>query len=364
MAEIAEGESLVIMKLLIIGGTVFLGRALVDEALRRGGEVTLFNRGRSGPPPGGVEVVQGDREDEDALRALTEGRTWDWVIDTCGFEPRTVRRSVRALAGHVGAYAFVSSFHAYADWPAKAVDESLPRHACAPDAAPDDVPYNALKAGCERAVEEGFPGHSLIVNPGIIVGPGENVGRLPWWLETIARGGRVLAPGTPDRAMQLIDARDIAHFVLDRLAEGGSGRYLTTGVPGNTTMGELLRACVVATGADTELVWADERFLRDHDVAPWTEVPLWVPDDPELSGAWTASSAKALAAGLRCRPIAETVADTWRALADGGYPRPKYLQGKTPVGMTEEKQDAVLAAWDARGAQAGSDAGTEAGTQV
>ncbi|MFF3016913.1 NAD-dependent epimerase/dehydratase family protein [Streptomyces sp. NPDC057939] len=340
------------MKILLIGGTVFLGRALVDEALRRGHEVTLFNRGQAGPTPDGAEAVRGDREDEDALRALAEGRTWDWVIDTCGFEPRIVRRSVRALAGHADAYAFVSSFHAYADWPTKAVDESFPRHACAPDASPDDVPYNALKAGCERAVEEGFPERALIVNPGIIVGPGENVGRLPWWLETIARGGRVLAPGSPDRAVQLIDARDIADFVLDRLAEGGTGRYLTTGVRENTTMGELLAACVDATGAGTELVWADERFLQDHGVAPWTEVPLWVPTGPESAGAWTASSAKALAAGLRCRPITETVADTWRALVEGGHPRPKYLQGATPVGLDKDKHDAVLAAWDARGSRA------------
>ncbi|MFE0347202.1 NAD-dependent epimerase/dehydratase family protein [Streptomyces griseoluteus] len=339
------------MKILVIGGTVFLGRALVDEALRRGHEVTLFNRGQSGPTPAGVDTVQGDREDERALAALVEGRSWDWVVDTCGFEPRVVRRSVQALVGHAETYTFVSSFHAYADWPAKGVDESFPRHACAVDVSPDDVPYNALKAGCERAVEEDFPGRALIVNPGIIVGPGENVGRLPWWLETIARGGRVLAPGSPDRAMQLIDARDIADFMLDQLAEGGSGRYLTTGVPGNTTMGELLTACVQATEAETELVWADEQFLQEHDVAPWTEVPLWAPDIPEVVGTWTASSAKALAAGMRCRPVAETVADTWRALNEGGYPRPKYLQGKIPVGLDKDKHDAVLAAWDAQGAR-------------
>ncbi|MFI5806730.1 NAD-dependent epimerase/dehydratase family protein [Streptomyces sp. NPDC051561] len=336
------------MKILFIGGSVFLGRALVDEALRRKHEVTLFNRGRSGPRPAGVEAVVGDCEDEDALRALVEGRSWDWVIDTCGFEPRTVRRSVQALIGHADAYAFVSSFHAYADWPAKGVDESFPLHACAVDASPDDVPYNALKAGCERAVEEGFPGQALIVNPGIIVGPGENVGRLPWWLETVARGGRVLAPGSPDRAMQLVDARDIAAFLLDRLALGGGGRYLTTGAPGNTTMGELLHACVRATGARTELVWADEQFLQEQGVQPWTEVPLWAPDIPEVAGTWTASSAKALAAGMRCRPVAETVADTWRALNDEGYPQPKYLQGQVPVGLEKDKHDAVLAAWDAR----------------
>ncbi|MEU9109269.1 NAD-dependent epimerase/dehydratase family protein [Streptomyces xanthophaeus] len=334
------------MKILIIGGTVFLGRALVDEALRRKHEVTLFNRGQSGATPAGAEAVVGDREDEDALRALVEGRNWDWVVDTCGFEPRIVRRSVQALIGHADTYAFVSSFHAYADWPAKGVDESFPRHACAADASPDDVPYNALKAGCERAVEEGFPGQALIVNPGIIVGPGENVGRLPWWLETVARGGRVLAPGSPDRVLQLIDARDIAAFLLDRLAVDGGGRYLTTGTPGNTTMGELLHACVQATGAQTELVWADEQFLQEQGVQPWTEVPLWAPDIPEVAGTWTASSAKALAAGMHCRPVAETVTDTWQALNEDRNPRPKYLQGKTPVGLAQDKHDMVLAAWD------------------
>ncbi|MFE7410300.1 NAD-dependent epimerase/dehydratase family protein [Streptomyces laurentii] len=339
------------MKILVMGGTVFLGRAFVDEALRRGHELTLFNRGQSGVTPAGVEAVRGDREDEEALAALVEGRHWDGVVDTCGFEPRIVRRSVRALAGHVETYAFVSSFHAYADWPAKSIDESFPRHACAVDAAPEDVPYNALKAGCERVVEEGFPGHALIVNPGIIVGPGEPVGRLPWWLETVARGGRVLAPGSPDRVMQLVDARDIATFLLDRLAEGDSGRYLTTGVTGNTTMGELLAACAEATGSDAAFVWADERFLQEHDVAPWTELPLWAPDLPEFAGTWTPPSTKALAAGMRCRPVAETVADTWRALRDGGYPPPKYLQGKTPVGLAKDKHDAALAAWEARSPQ-------------
>ncbi|MER5891354.1 NAD-dependent epimerase/dehydratase family protein, partial [Streptomyces sp. NPDC001941] len=227
------------MKILVIGGTVFLGRAVVDEALRRGHEVTLFNRGQSGVTPAGAEAVRGDREDEDALAALVQDRRWDWVIDTCGFEPLSVGKSVRALTGHADAYAFVSSFHAYADWPAKGVDESMPRHACAVDATPDDVPYNALKAGCERVVEDAFGDGALIVNPGIIVGPGENVGRLPWWLQTLARGGRVLAPGSPDRPLQLVDARDIAAFLLDRLTDGRLGRYLTTGVPGNTTMGDL-----------------------------------------------------------------------------------------------------------------------------
>ena len=151
------------MQILVLGGSVFLGRAFVAEALRRSHEVTTFNRGRSGTDPDGVEVVRGDREVTDDLQRLVEGRHWDVVVDTCGFVPRVVGESARTLSGHARAYLFVSSFHAYADWPAEPVDESSPRYACAVDAGPDDVVYNELKAGCERAIEESFNGNSLIL---------------------------------------------------------------------------------------------------------------------------------------------------------------------------------------------------------
>jgi 2'-hydroxyisoflavone reductase len=342
------------MRLLVIGGSGFLGHAFVTRALRRGDRVTTFNRGRSGTDVPGAEVIRGDREKDDDLRRLVEGRRWDAVIDTCGYVPQVVGRSARALSGHADAYLFVSSIHAYADWPERRVDERSALHACPPDAGPDaDVPYNALKAGCERAVESGFDGRLLILNPGLITGPREQVPRLTWWLTRIAAGGPFLAPGDPGRAMQLIDARDIAEFGLARLAAGATGRFLVSGVPGNSTFGALLDECVHVTGADAVPTWVDDAFLLKHGVAEWTELPMWTPDGPAAAGVWLPSSEKALQAGLRCRPVAETVRDTWswigeekitadRAAADG-------------QGIDLEKERRILAAWAERRHRAQAD---------
>lgn len=303
------------MRVLMIGGSVFLGRAFVTQALRRGDEVTTFNRGRSGPDLPGVEAIRGDREATGDLQRLVADRHWDAVIDTCGFTPRVVGRSARLLSGHAGTYVFISSIHAYVGWPAHRVDENAPLHECPPDAGEGaDVPYNAFKAGCQRAVEAGFDGRVLIINPGLITGPHENVPRLTWWLRRIARGGRVLAPGDPGRAMQLIDARDIAAFGLAQITAGATGRFLTSGTLANTTFGKLLDDCVAVTGADAELVWADDAFLAGQAVEEWTELPMWVPGTPDTAGIWLPSSDKALDAGLRCRPVTETVRDTWRRL--------------------------------------------------
>ncbi len=329
------------MKLLLIGGSVFLGRAFVTEAMQRGHEVTTFNRGRSGSDVPGVEAVRGDREVTADLHRLAAGRSWDAVIDTCGEVPRVVGQSARLLAGHASAYAFISSIHAYAGWPAHQVDEHAPRHDCPPDAGPDDVAHNALKAGCERAAEDAFHGRVLIINPGLIAGPHENEGRLTWWLHRISRGGRVLAPGDPDRAIQLIDARDIAAFGLTQIEAGTAGRYFTSGTPANTTFGALLNDCVQVTRADAELVWADDTFLLSHAVEAWTELPLWVPGTPQTAGIWLPSSSKAIAAGLRCRPVTETVHDTWEWLQTQ-TPR------DTPTGIDPEKERRILTAWTTR----------------
>ena len=309
--------------MLMIGGSVFLGRAFVAQALRRGDEVTTFNRGRSGPDLPGVEAIRGDREVTDDLERLVAGRYWDAVIDTCGFTPRVVGQSARLLSGHAGTYAFISSVHAYAGWPAHRVDENAPLHDCPPDAGSDaDVPYNALKAGCQRAVEAGFDGRVLVINPGLITGPHENVPRLTWWLRRIARGGRVLAPGDPGRAMQLIDARDIAAFGLAQITVGATGRFLASGTLANTTFGTLLGDCVDVTGSDAELVWADDALLVDQAVQEWTELPMWVSGTPDTAGIWLPSSDKALNAGLRCRPVTETVHDTWKQLQSETHPAP------------------------------------------
>ncbi|HEX2361668.1 MAG TPA: NAD-dependent epimerase/dehydratase family protein, partial [Jiangellaceae bacterium] len=168
------------MRILVIGGSVFLGRAFVTEALRRGHEVTTFNRGLTGADVPGVEIVRGDRQLTADLERLVDDRRWDAVVDVCGFAPRVVGESVRLLSGHADSYLFVSSISAIRDWPAEPVDEASARHECAPDAGPEGD-YGVLKAGCERAVETGFGGRVLIISPGLILGPHENVGRLPWW---------------------------------------------------------------------------------------------------------------------------------------------------------------------------------------
>lgn len=336
------------MKVLVIGGSVFLGRAIVVEALRRGHEVTTFNRGVSGEDLPGVEAVHGDREVTADLERLTAGRRWDAVIDVCGYVPRVVGESVRMLSGRADTYAFISSISAISDFPARPVDERSPRYPCPPDAGPDDGDYGTLKAGCERAVEQGFAGNVLIIQPGLILGPRENVGRLPWWLTRIERGGRVLAPGDPGKAMQLIDARDIAAFVLDRSEAGDAGRYLTSGVPAGITYGDWLAECAAVTGSDVEFVWVDDAFLLERKVQPWTELPLWVPDTPEFANVWAPSSAKALAAGLRCRPIAETVRDTWEWLREIPVERRSFGSGPLAHGIDSGKEAEILAAWAAR----------------
>lgn len=339
------------MKILVIGGSVFLGRHIVAEALRRGHEVTTFNRGRSGTDLPGVEAVRGDREVTDDLVRLAADRQWDAVVDVCGFVPRVVLESVRTLSGHAPHYTFISSISAYPDWPDKpGVDETFPRHECPPDADAEYGDYGVLKAGCERAVEEHFDGGALVIQPGLIIGPYENVGRLPWWLTRISQGGRVLAPGDPTMPMQLIDARDIAAFTLDQAAKGTTGRYMTGGVQGNTTYGGWLDDCREVTGSDAEFVWVDDAFLIDQGVEQWTELPLWYAGgaDGQSQGVWTHTSAKALAAGLTCRPVRETVQDTWEWLKEIPEDRRSFGSVRLSHGIDPEKEARILAAWDAR----------------
>jgi 2'-hydroxyisoflavone reductase len=335
------------VRILVIGGSVFLGRAFVVEALRRGDEVTTFNRGVTGVDVPGVEIVRGDREVIADLERLVDGRHWDAVVDVCGFAPRVVGESVRLLSASAHSYLFVSSISAIRGWPSEPVDEDSPLYECPPDAGPTDGDYGVLKAGCERAAQA-FDGRVLIISPGLILGPHENVGRLPWWLRRIARGGPVLAPGNPDREMQVIDARDIAAFGLARIAAGGSGRFLTSGVPGNTTFGRLLGDCVAATGSDAELTWIEDAFLVEHSVEEWTELPLWTAGGPETAAVWLPSSAKALAAGLRCRPVTETVRDTWIWVASGGADVLAVYRELPQHGIDPAKEEVILTAWAAR----------------
>jgi 2'-hydroxyisoflavone reductase len=296
------------MKLLVIGGTVFLGRAVVEQAVARDCEVTIFHRGIHGSGIFGseVEALIGDRtQDLSPLR----GRSWDAVIDTCGFEPEHVAASGKLLADAVSHYGFVSSGSAYRDWPEKPVDENSEVFDS------DEREYGPLKAACERALDSALPGRVLIARSGVIVGPNENIGRLPWWLRRIAAGGEVLTPGPKDAPMQLIDARDLAAWMLDMAAARSAGGYNAIAPRGSATWGELLAACLEATGSDAELVWVDAGAVESNVEEPWDALPLW--PIPSLPGLYGMSGERAAEAGLVLCALSETVADTWAWLRAG-----------------------------------------------
>ncbi|WP_062353344.1 NAD-dependent epimerase/dehydratase family protein [Herbidospora yilanensis] len=332
------------MRILVIGGSVFLGRAVVEEALARGHDVTMFNRGVSRADRPDVESVHGDRENHDHLVRLVDGREWDAVVDVCGYTPAKVLDGVRVLNGHASHYTFISSISAYKGFPGEiGVNEESEQFPGDPEATEGD--YGPLKSGCELAVSENFEGGTLIVQPGLILGPHENVGRLPWWLTRIERGGRVVAPGNPDREMQLIDARDIAAFTIAQVEKGTTGKFLTGGVPANTTYGQWLRDCVEVTGSDAELVWVDDAVLHEHGAQMWTEFPLWA--DDSMPGVWLTDSSKARAAGLTCRPVSETVRDTWEWLRHVPVGE-RVFGARFAHGIDPDKEAAILADWDNR----------------
>ncbi|MGH3445574.1 MAG: NAD-dependent epimerase/dehydratase family protein [Nocardioidaceae bacterium] len=311
------------MRVLVLGGTRFVGRHLVGEALSRGDEVTALTRGRSGPLPDGVRALRADRRDLAAVTEAIGGQQWDAVLDTWSGEPRVVAESARLLAGRVDYYGYVSSRSVYA-WPIpEAADERAPLVDADPEST-DTVGYAAAKRGAELAVTAAYGQRCLLARAGLILGPYEDVGRLPWWLHRIARGGRVVAPGPRDRALQYVDARDLAAFMRRAAERRIAGAFNVVSEPGHTTIGELLECCVRLTGSDAELVWVSPGRLAAAGVTGWTDLPIWVPPTGDLAGLHSGDVSAALAAGLTCRPIAETVADTWAWLHDadrtGGGP--------------------------------------------
>lgn len=328
------------MRILVLGGTLFLGRHLVEAALARGDEVTLFNRGRTNPelfPQ--VESLRGDRDGD--LAAL-RGRSWDAVIDPSARVPRWVRMTGELLADAVEHYVFISSGSVYADTSRPGVDESAPVHTIADETVEeitDPETYGALKVLCERAAEELMPGRVLSVRAGLIVGPYDPTGRFTYWVHRIGLGGDVLAPEPREQPVQLIHARDLADWILD-MAEGRrAGVFNVTGPSEPLTSEELLDACVDATSSDARLVWVGEGFLVDRGVQPWSELPLWLAPsrNPGDAGFLGMDVSRALAAGLRFRPLGETIRDT---LA-GAEPT-------TEAGLAPERESELLEAWKAR----------------
>ena len=326
------------MRMLVLGGTRFLGRHIAEHAVECGHDVTLFHRGKSLPEgvPGAASII-GDRSSD--LNRIA-GR-YDAVVDTCGFFPRDVAASCRYVRSSSpdAAYVFISSINAYRDDCPPGADESAPVWDTGDPDATEITPenYGPLKASCERTVAEAFAERATIVRPGLIVGPYDGTDRFTYWVRRVARGGTTLAPGLPQRRVQLIDARDLAEWIVALLQARRSGSFNATGPGYDLTMGALLDECRDELRSGAEFAWASEEFLREHQVAPWTEMPLFVPAE-EGQGWDTISSARAVAAGLAYRPLRATVCDTWE------WDRGRDQSVPMKSGITAEREAALLAA--------------------
>ena len=322
----------------MLGGTEFVGRAVTEEALARDWQVTVFHRGRHDPPKG-VSVLHGDRAAEDGLSALGTGE-WDAVVDTWSGAPSAVRDAARLLAGRTGRYVYVSSRSVYAFPTPAGQSEDGP----VVDGSADDggeVDYARLKRGGELAALDAFGERALLVRAGLIIGPYENIGRLPWWLSRMARGGPVLAPGPRDLAIQYVDVRDLATWILDAVESGLGGPYDLVSPPGHTTMGALLDACAQVTAGGAELHWTAPDAILAAGIEPWTDLPVWVPPGELYDTVHRSDVSRALAAGLSCRPVDETVADTWRWLRTLGGQAPRRPD-RPPVGLDPAVEAKVL----------------------
>lgn len=342
------------MKLLILGGTRFVGKHLVTAALARGHQLTLFNRGQQVLTSSiDVETIAGDRNKD---LAKLHRRTWDAVVDTCGYLPRSVKAAAQTLSASVDRYVFISSLSVYADFSQFGIDESAPLKTLTSEqldkanqidssgqtsALTYGDMYGGLKALCEQAAEETMPGRVLSIRPGLIVGPDDYTDRFTYWVVRVARGGEVLAPGRPDRYLQLIDARDLAEWIVRMVERGETGLYNANGLPEKLTMEQLLEGCKTVSKSDASFTWVDEDFLLREKVAPWSEMPLWLPEKAasHMRGFMFIDNTKALEAGLTFRPLHQTVGDTlaWRE-ANGANEELK-------AGIDREREKTLLRRW-------------------
>ncbi len=328
-----------VMRLLVLGGTHHVGRAVVETALARGDGVTTLTRGVSGSPAQGARARHADRNDPAAVRAALGDDSWDAVIDTWSSAPRAVRETATLLAGRAGHYGYISSESVY-QWPIPlGADESAP--VVDGDPGSDSTDYAADKRGGELAVLESFGGRSVLARAGLILGPYELVGRMPWWLRRIERGGDVLAPGPPDLPLQYVDCRDLAAWLLRAADQGIDGTFNAVSRPGHATMEGLLSAAVAAVGSDARLIWADPEVIEKAGIEPWTELPIWAPPYGEIASLHNSDVTAVYQAGLVCRPVTETVADTWRWLQAEGDPPVK--PGRPAHGLDPDREREVLA---------------------
>lgn len=321
------------MRLLVLGGPRFLGRAVTEAALAAGHEVTFFNRGKTNPelyPE--VERLVGDRKESvDLLR----GRTWDGVVDTCGYLPADVRASAEVLADS-GHYCFVSSISVYAHF-RQVNDENGPIAELGdlPSNEVTDESYGPLKGLCEDEVRRVFGDRALVVRPGLIVGPHDPTGRFTYWPHRISRGGEVLAPSPQDAPTQIIDVRDLGAWIVELSTGGVHGTFNATH-PGVSWV-ELLDTCRTVASSNAQITWVDPDFLVEHEVGPWMELPLWL-THPDAEYADRVDVRRAIDTGLTFRPLADTVRGT---LA--------HAQTTEAAGLRPEREAELLAAWHGRG---------------
>jgi 2'-hydroxyisoflavone reductase len=329
------------MRILILGGTRFLGRHLVEAALERRHEVTLFNRGKSNPglfPQ--LETIIGDREKD--VNKLN-GRIWDAVIDVVGYVPRIVRLSAEILKANASRYVFISSISVYDDAIFKkiGITESDPV-AKMKDETVEEITgetYGPLKALCEQAVCEIYEERALIIRPGLIVGPHDPTDRFTYWPVRVAGGGEVLAPEKPDAPAQIVDVRDLSEFIIGLIENNASGIYNATGPDYALTLSRILEVSKQVSGSDARFIWAPADFLKQHNVMEWSDMPVWVPDIEENQGFSRMDVSKAIQAGLKFRPLEETVRDT----LEWAKTRPEDHEWR--AGLTAEREVQVLAAW-------------------
>lgn len=329
------------MKLLILGGTKYLGRHLTEAALERGHEVTLFNRGRENPDlfTGKVEKLMGDRDGD--LTAL-EGRRWDAAIDTSGYFPWVVKDSASLLADAVDHYTFISTISVYEDFSQPNIDETAPVGKLKDETVEDigDGAYGPLKALCEQAVEAELPGRTLIVRPGLIVGPHDPTDRFTYWPYRIARGGSVLAPGDGTAPVQFIDVRDLAEWTLRMAEQKKTGIYNATGPEERLEMQGFLETVRETVNQEANLEWVNEKFLEEHKVEPYTDLPTWIPESLNMEGHSTVDIRKALADGLTFRPLQETIKDTYEWAS--GRPEGHEWQN----GLDPKRETKLLDEWE------------------
>jgi len=331
--------NMLILKVLILGGTNFLGPHLVDELQQRGHEVTLFNRGTQDLSRfQNVEHLKGDRDGD--LTAL-EGRVWDVVIDTCGHLPRVVGASSQILCDAARHYTYISSIGAHADFHQLGITEEYPLAELEDpnDEVITEQNYGALKAACEQVVQNYFPNSALIVRPGLIVGPYDLTDRFTYWANRISKGGDVLAPGNPATHVQFIDVRDLSKWIVDHVESEAVGAYNVTGKP--ISFESFLTECQKVSQSDVTLHWVSEDFLIEHHVQDWIELPMWLSSARNMPGFFNVNTDKATQAGLAIRPLCDTIAATLKWDTERENVTRQF-------GLSEEREQELLELWQSR----------------